>query len=163
VLDAGSTGSRIHIYKFKQQGKQLQLISDGFHQLKPGLSAFPDNPEQAAQSLKPLMAEAIKEVPKAQQVHGAWGRAAIVWVWVAVSDGTRLVASSSTTRPVPYGCGHVLCSTKPAIYGSAPFVHSMRPVLYRHQLPSAASACEANVDSSVCSVQLACCLALLVA
>jgi len=83
VLDAGSTGSRIHIYKFKQQGKQLQLISDGFHQLKPGLSAFPDNPEQAAQSLKPLMAEAIKEVPTAQQVHGAWGRAAIVWVWVA--------------------------------------------------------------------------------
>jgi len=170
VLDAGSTGSRIHIYKFKQQGKQLQLISDGFHQLKPGLSAFPDNPEQAAQSLKPLMAEAIKEVPTAQQVHGAWGRAAIVWVWVAaivwvwvwVSDGTRLVASYST-RPVPYGCGHALCSTKPAIDGSAPCMHSIRPVLYRHQLPSAASACEANVDSSVCSVQLACCLALLVA
>jgi hypothetical protein len=69
VLDAGSTGSRIHIFKFKQQGSSLNLISDGFHQLKPGLSAFPDEPQKAAESLKPLLEEAMKEVPAAQQVR----------------------------------------------------------------------------------------------
>jgi hypothetical protein len=69
VLDAGSTGSRIHIFKFKQQGSSLNLISDGFHQLKPGLSAFPDEPQKAAGSLKPLLEEAMKAVPAAQQVR----------------------------------------------------------------------------------------------
>jgi Golgi nucleoside diphosphatase len=69
VLDAGSTGSRIHIFKFKQVGKQLLLQSDGFHQLKPGLSSFADNPKAAADSLKPLMQEALKAVPKEQQVR----------------------------------------------------------------------------------------------
>jgi hypothetical protein len=68
VLDAGSTGSRIHIYKFRQQGQDLGLISDGFHQLKPGLSSFRDDPVAAAKSLAPLMEEAMKEVPKEQQV-----------------------------------------------------------------------------------------------
>lgn len=71
VLDAGSTGSRIHIFKFKQVGKQLLLQSDGFHQLKPGLSSFADNPKAAADSLKPLMQEALKAVPKGQQVRQA--------------------------------------------------------------------------------------------
>jgi hypothetical protein len=69
VLDAGSTGSRIHIFKFKRAGKQLLLQSDGFHQLKPGLSSFADNPQAAADSLKPLMEEALKAVPKDQQVR----------------------------------------------------------------------------------------------
>eukprot|EP00879_Flechtneria_rotunda_P021719 GHRR01022903.1.p1 GENE.GHRR01022903.1~~GHRR01022903.1.p1 ORF type:complete len:473 (+),score=173.94 GHRR01022903.1:81-1499(+) len=67
VLDAGSTGSRIHIFKFKQAGAQLQLISDGFHQLKPGLSAYSDDPSKGAQSLKPLLQEAMQAVPAAQQ------------------------------------------------------------------------------------------------
>lgn len=69
VLDAGSTGSRIHIFKFKQVGQQLLLQSDGFHQLKPGLSSFADDPKAAADSLKPLMQEALKAVPKEQQVR----------------------------------------------------------------------------------------------
>lgn len=73
VLDAGSTGSRIHIFKFEQKGSSLNLISDGFHQLKPGLSAFPDEPQKAADSLKPLLEEAMKAVPAAQQVHWGWG------------------------------------------------------------------------------------------
>lgn len=77
VLDAGSTGSRIHIFKFRQASGKLLLQSDGFHQLKPGLSSFADNPQAAADSLKPLMAEALKAVPKELQVRacacGAWG------------------------------------------------------------------------------------------
>ena len=50
VFDAGSTGSRVHIFKFEQSKgiggvPSLKLISDTFEQLKPGLSSFPDDPE----------------------------------------------------------------------------------------------------------------------
>lgn len=69
VLDAGSTGSRIHIFKFKRENQQLLLQSDGFHQLKPGLSSYADDPQAAANSLKPLLDEALKVVPQEQQVR----------------------------------------------------------------------------------------------
>ncbi len=69
VFDAGSTGSRVHVFKFeKTDNGGLKLISDTFEQLKPGLSAFPDDPEAAAASLKPLIETALKTVPKDQQV-----------------------------------------------------------------------------------------------
>ena len=70
VFDAGSTGSRVHIFKFEQaaQGGGLKLISDTFEQLKPGLSSFPDDPVAAAMSLKPLIDIALKTVPSELQV-----------------------------------------------------------------------------------------------
>ncbi|KAI8471404.1 MAG: nucleoside phosphatase GDA1/CD39 [Monoraphidium minutum] len=67
VLDAGSTGSRIHVFKFERAGGGLKLISDTFEQLKPGLSAFRDEPQKAAASLKPLMEVAVRAVPAAQR------------------------------------------------------------------------------------------------
>ena len=69
VFDAGSTGSRIHVFKFEQHGSSLKLISDTFEQLKPGLSSFADDPKKAAESLKPLLATAIKTVPAELQVR----------------------------------------------------------------------------------------------
>jgi hypothetical protein len=41
VLDAGSTGSRVHSYRFRSSEKGvLTLVDDTFEQLKPGLSSF---------------------------------------------------------------------------------------------------------------------------
>eukprot|EP01026_Neomeris_dumetosa_P079885 TRINITY_DN8777_c0_g1_i2.p1 TRINITY_DN8777_c0_g1~~TRINITY_DN8777_c0_g1_i2.p1 ORF type:complete len:491 (-),score=70.89 TRINITY_DN8777_c0_g1_i2:327-1799(-) len=68
VFDAGSTGSRVHVYEF-QSGEQGQftLINELFEQLKPGLSSYAGKPQDAANSLKPLIEKAIERVPETQQ------------------------------------------------------------------------------------------------
>ncbi|KAG2502069.1 hypothetical protein HYH03_000562 [Edaphochlamys debaryana] len=63
VFDAGSTGSRVHVFKFEQKNGELTLISDTFEQLKPGLSSFADDPAKGAASLQPLLDTALKTVP----------------------------------------------------------------------------------------------------
>jgi hypothetical protein len=70
VFDAGSTGSRIHVFKFRtsSQAGTSELMHDTFEQLKPGLSAYADDPQKAADSLKPLLETALKTVPKELQV-----------------------------------------------------------------------------------------------
>jgi apyrase len=70
VLDAGSTGSRIHVFKFKTgSSDQVLLQFDRFDQLKPGLSSYAHNPAAAALSLKPLLELALNTVPK--ELHAA--------------------------------------------------------------------------------------------
>lgn len=67
VFDAGSTGSRVHVYSFKvSSSSQLQLLKDDFNQLKPGLSAYAGKPSEAAASLDPLLDKAKKAVPVGQ-------------------------------------------------------------------------------------------------
>ncbi|XP_039176808.1 ectonucleoside triphosphate diphosphohydrolase 6 isoform X4 [Crotalus tigris] len=44
MFDAGSTGTRIHVFQFAQKPKELpRLIDTTFKALKPGLSAYADN------------------------------------------------------------------------------------------------------------------------
>ncbi|WZZ90889.1 hypothetical protein YC2023_119468 [Brassica napus] len=66
VFDAGSSGSRVHVYCFD---KNLDLVPLGnelelFLQLKPGLSAYPTDPRQAANSLVSLLDKAESSVPR---------------------------------------------------------------------------------------------------
>ncbi len=66
VLDAGSTGSRVHAFAFAEAlGGGLDLLSDTFEQLKPGLSSFAADPAGGAASLKPLLDAAVAAVPAA--------------------------------------------------------------------------------------------------
>nr|BAD13524.1 apyrase [Vicia faba] len=65
VFDAGSTGSRIHVYHFNQN---LDLLHIGkgveyYNKITPGLSSYANNPEQAAKSLIPLLEQAEDVVP----------------------------------------------------------------------------------------------------
>ena len=84
VIDAGSTGSRVHIFKFAKGIKgDLELESDDFDQLKPGLSAYADKPEQGAQSLKPLLERAMKAVPS--EMHSSTP------IMVGATAGLRLL------------------------------------------------------------------------
>lgn len=64
TIDAGSTGSRIHVYKFHNCGPSPELEYETFKMLNPGLSAFASDPSAAAASLDPLLHEAQRVVPE---------------------------------------------------------------------------------------------------
>ena len=67
VFDAGSTGSRVHIFRFEQDtGK---LVDDTFEQLKPGLSSYADEPDKAGASLQPLLEKAMETIPERQRAE----------------------------------------------------------------------------------------------
>lgn len=64
MMDAGSTGSRTHVFEFDfHPDGSIALVREVFEQIKPGLSAFKDNPKGAPESLTPLMMAAMQAVP----------------------------------------------------------------------------------------------------
>ena len=67
MIDAGSTGSRIHVYKFHNCFEAPTLEHETFEQIKPGLSAYANSPERAAESLDALLDIAVSEIPRELQ------------------------------------------------------------------------------------------------
>ncbi|KAH9949806.1 nucleoside phosphatase family-domain-containing protein [Amylocystis lapponica] len=65
MIDAGSTGSRIHIYKFNNCGPAPAYEYEVFRMTQPGLSAYKGRPLDAAQSLDVLLDAALEVVPPA--------------------------------------------------------------------------------------------------
>ena len=64
MIDAGSTGSRIHAYKFNNCGPSPVYEYEVFKMIRPGLSSFAGKPRDAAQSLDELFDEAVRVIPE---------------------------------------------------------------------------------------------------
>ena len=65
VLDAGSTGTRVHVYEFQCCGQRLVHLADElFEEVKPGLSSFGADPLEGVRSLLPLIGRALERIPK---------------------------------------------------------------------------------------------------
>lgn len=67
MIDAGLTGSRVHVYAFDTCVSPPALLKEKFEMLKPGLSSFDTDTKGAATSLDPLLKVALDTVPKEKQ------------------------------------------------------------------------------------------------
>ena len=68
VIDAGSSGCRVHVFSVKWTGAADGLPTVAFPAPKmktnPGLSDFEENPDEAGASLAPLMKFAFENIPR---------------------------------------------------------------------------------------------------
>ncbi|KAL1537530.1 apyrase [Salvia divinorum] len=66
VFDAGSTGSRVHVFNFDSDMGLLPIDQEfEFYQaITPGLSSYADDPKAGADSLRPLLDQAEAVVPQ---------------------------------------------------------------------------------------------------
>ncbi|KAF9945276.1 Guanosine-diphosphatase, partial [Modicella reniformis] len=64
MIDAGSSGSRIHAYRFNYCKASPELENELFEHIEPGLSKYDHDAEAAAESLDPLLHAVMKEIPK---------------------------------------------------------------------------------------------------
>ncbi|KAJ0958108.1 putative apyrase [Helianthus annuus] len=69
VFDAGSSGSRVHVFCFDQNLDLMHIDHEleVFSELKPGLSANAKHPTVAADTLLPLLEKAEKVVPQSMR------------------------------------------------------------------------------------------------
>mmetsp|Transcript_71120 Transcript_71120/g.197551 ORF Transcript_71120/g.197551 Transcript_71120/m.197551 type:complete len:448 (+) Transcript_71120:53-1396(+) len=91
IFDAGSSGSRIHVYTWISGGKSgdFELVEDDLRKSKPGLSSFASTPREAGASLRPLLAHAQEVVPKEH-----W---TLTPVFLMATAGLRLLGAEAST------------------------------------------------------------------
>ncbi|XP_068198221.1 ectonucleoside triphosphate diphosphohydrolase 5-like [Antennarius striatus] len=87
MFDAGSTGTRIHVYTFiHRDSVELPVLdNEMFYSVKPGLSAYVDSPEMAGHTVRVLLKVAKKTVPRLE-----WKRTPVC---LRATAGLRLLAA----------------------------------------------------------------------
>lgn len=90
MIDAGSTGSRIHVYRFNNCNDTPELENEGFKMIQGGLSSYPDDPVGAAKSLDTLLDLALEQVPEKLR--------ACTPVAVKATAGLRLLGEEKSKR-----------------------------------------------------------------
>ncbi|GET87186.1 nucleoside phosphatase, putative [Leishmania tarentolae] len=67
VIDAGSTGSRVHVFQYERADAGVVLLRERFKRVEPGLSSFVANEGGARESLTGLLHFADQVVPQSYQ------------------------------------------------------------------------------------------------
>lgn len=110
MFDAGSTGTRVHIFKLRldlDQSHVPQLLEETFKAIKPGLSAFAEDPPQSRAGLMQLLDLARSTVPV--RLHGSTP------VFLKATAGLRLLQGDQADR---------LLEQVRALFRLSPFVSS---------------------------------------
>ncbi|XP_076141435.1 ectonucleoside triphosphate diphosphohydrolase 6 [Alosa pseudoharengus] len=106
MFDAGSTGTRIHVFKFLlQPNESPKLAHETFKAIKPGLSAYADDPDKCADGILQLLESAKDNVPVLQ-----WKSTPLV---LKATAGLRLLPGEKAN--------HLLTKVK-EIFGTSPFL-----------------------------------------
>ncbi|XP_048863905.1 ectonucleoside triphosphate diphosphohydrolase 6 [Brienomyrus brachyistius] len=64
MFDAGSTGTRIHVFKFLfKEHEAPKLAHETFRAIKPGLSAYADDPDKCREGIQQLLEVAKESIP----------------------------------------------------------------------------------------------------
>lgn len=107
MFDAGSTGTRIHVYTFIQSEEEKLPILDNemFQSIKPGLSAYADSPEMAGLTVQTLLKVAKRTVPRVE-----WKRTPVV---LRATAGLRLL---------PQQKAHALLEQVHHVFDESPFL-----------------------------------------
>lgn len=112
MFDAGSTGSRIHVFKFKKNNQSkdsgYKLLDELFLSTKPGLSSYATNPTQAAESLRGMLDKAKAHIPSSQWSNTALG--------LKATAGLRLLSNVTA---------HAILSEVLKLFQSYPFKTSV--------------------------------------
>ncbi|XP_061767411.1 ectonucleoside triphosphate diphosphohydrolase 6 isoform X2 [Nerophis ophidion] len=84
MFDAGSTGTRIHVFKFKMDGEDgPAVVCETFRAIQPGLSAYADHPEECTAGILELL-----DVAKASVPSSAWSATPLI---LKATAGLRLL------------------------------------------------------------------------
>lgn len=66
IFDAGSTGTRLHLFEFDENFGQFNLTCGIYEETKPGLSAYAKDPEAIRQPLENLLSKAKDAIPESK-------------------------------------------------------------------------------------------------
>ncbi|TNM95113.1 hypothetical protein fugu_017872 [Takifugu bimaculatus] len=106
MFDAGSTGTRIHVFTFIHTDSEELPVLDNemFYSTKPGLSAYVDIPEMAAQTVRTMLKVAKNAVPRLE-----WKRTPV------------LLRATAGLRLLPAGKAQALLHQVQHVFDESPF------------------------------------------
>lgn len=106
MFDAGSTGTRVHVFKFQMENSEApRLDHETFRAIKPGLSAYADDPEKCTTGILELL-----EVAKSSVPSSSWTSTPVV---LKATAGLRLLPGEKADH---------LLDTVRALFLDSPFL-----------------------------------------
>ncbi|XP_038157659.1 ectonucleoside triphosphate diphosphohydrolase 6 [Cyprinodon tularosa] len=91
MFDAGSTGTRVHVFRFQTENQgSLRLDNETFSAIEPGLSEYADDPQKCSPGIMELLNVAKSSVPPSM-----WTRTPVV---LKATAGLRLLPGEKANQ-----------------------------------------------------------------